>query len=514
MRRVIDRISNGAAREMIVTVRRFGGRNKIRLIGFPGQYEYLKIKDPVEVFFAMKRSELFFSFVLLPVDFAMIVAAGLSVYFLRYSDWFIALRPVIFNITLTEYLKLAVLVALLWLPIFALAGLYTIRANFRLARELGRVVLGCSTGLVGIVMVIFFRHELFGSRFLVLAGYLVSIIFVFFGRMTIRRIQRSLFKKGTGVLRLVVFGGDKTANNIVNYLQKDLASGFVIARHFHKFDDSSLGSLNNIARHNQADIVILADNLQNRDTRIFLWQFCQEHHLDFAYTADLFEAQSKNIELSTLGGIPLIQIKRTPLGGWGRIVKRIVDVTGAFLALLFIIPLSLIIGLIIKLDSPGPIFIKLLRVGEGGRTFMLYKFRSMFVGAHELKEQLKELNERTGPLFKMKNDPRITKIGKFLRKWSLDELPNFFNVLKGDMSLVGPRPHEPEEVGRYTPNQKRLLTIKPGVTGLAQVSGRSDLDFNEEERLDIFYIENWNFWLDMQILLRTPWVVVSGKNAA
>ncbi|MDP1709910.1 MAG: sugar transferase, partial [Candidatus Komeilibacteria bacterium] len=425
-----------------------------------------------------------------------------------------ALRPAVFNITRMEYLRLLMLVALLWLPIFAVAGLYAIRANFRLVRELGRVILGCSTGLVGIVMFIFFRHELFGSRFLVLAGYFTSMAFVFFGRVAIRLIQRSLFKKGTGVLRLVVFGGEKTANNIVNYLQKDLASGLVVVRHFHKFDDAALGSLYNIARYSQADVVILADNSPSRDTRIFLWQFCQEHHLDFAYTADSFEAQSKNVELSTLGGVPLIQIKRTPLGGWGRIVKRIMDVFGSLLALLFIIPLSFIIGLFIKLDSPGPIFMKLLRVGEGRRTFMFYKFRSMFVGAHELKGELQGLNERTGPLFKMKNDPRVTRVGRVLRKWSLDELPNFFNVLKGDMSLVGPRPHEPEEVGRYTANQKRLLTIKPGITGLAQVSGRSDLDFNEEERLDIFYIENWNFWLDMQILLRTPWVVITGKNAA
>jgi lipopolysaccharide/colanic/teichoic acid biosynthesis glycosyltransferase len=139
----------------------------------------------------------------------------------------------------------------------------------------------------------------------------------------------------------------------------------------------------------------------------------------------------------------------------------------------------------------------------------------MITGAHDIKQQLLPFNERAGgPLFKMHNDPRITRVGKFLRAWSLDELPNFINVFKGEMSLVGPRPHEPEEVSHYTANQKRLLTIKPGVTGLAQISGRSDLDFVEEERLDIFYIENWTFWLDLQIILRTPFAILSRKHAA
>ncbi len=461
----------------------------------------------------MKRSELFFSFLLLPVDWLMILAAGLTVYALRYSDWFSALRPPLFSITLGEYAQIVALVAVLWLPIFALAGLYTIRANVRLVREFSRVILGCSTGLVGIVLFIFFRAQLFGSRFLVLAGYLASIIFVFAGRILIRLIQRSLLKKGTGVVRLVVIGNERSADKIADFLRQDIAAGFMVARHFHKLDDAAWGSLRNIGRDHSADMIIQADGSIGREARLNLWQFCQEHHLDFAYAADIFEAKTSNFEVSTLAGVPIVQIKRTPLGGWGRIVKRAADIVLAVLALLFIIPLAVIFGLIIKLGGPGPVLERLTRVGEAGKKFEIYKFRSMIKDARWLKPQLQGLNERSGPLFKSQVDPRITRAGKWLRKWSLDELPNFFNVLKGDMSLVGPRPHEPEEVGRYSSNQKRLLTIKPGITGLAQISGRSDLDFSEEERLDIFYIENWNFWLDIQILLRTPWVVLTGKNA-
>lgn len=461
----------------------------------------------------MKRSELFFSFLLLPVDWLMIFIGSLIVYWLRYSDWFSALRPPVFLITAADYAQIVALVALLWLPIFALAGLYAIRANIRLVRELGRVILGCSTGLVGIVLFIFFRAQLFGSRFLVLAGYLASIIFVFGGRVLVRSAQRSFLKKGTGVIRLVVIGSERSAEKIAGYLRQDKAAGFAVARHFHKLDDAVWGLLRNIGREHSADMIIQADSSLGREARIGLWQFCQEHHLDFAYAADIFEAKTSNFEVSTLAGIPIIQIKRTPLDGWGRIVKRVADIIVAMAALLFIAPFGLLIALIIKIDSAGPVFERLTRVGESGKRFKIFKFRSMIKNAHFLKPQLQELNERAGPLFKSKHDPRITRPGRLLRKWSLDELPNFINVVKGEMSLVGPRPHEPEEVGQYTPNQKRLLTVKPGVTGLAQISGRSDLDFNEEERLDIFYIENWNFWLDVQILLRTPWVVIKGKNA-
>lgn len=465
----------------------------------------------------MKKSELLFSFLLLPVDWLMIVAGSLLVYAIRYSDWFSSLRPPIFIITAGDYAQIVALVAALWLPVFALAGLYTIRANVRLVQEFFRVILGCSTGLVGIVLFIFFRAQLFGSRFLILAGYLASIIFVFLGRIIIRSIQRSLLKKGTGVVRLVVIGSERSAEKVIDYLRHDKAAGFAVVRHFHILDSAAWGSLRNIARGRSADMIIQADNSLSREVRATLWQFCREHHLEFAYAADIFESKTSNFEVMTLAGIPIIQIKRTPLDGWGRIVKRVTDIIVAIFTLVIISPLALLMAIAIKLDSRGPVFVKLTRVGEGGKLFTLYKFRSMFVGAHNLKydpdSHLQELNERKGPLFKIKNDPRVTRVGKYIRKLSLDEFGNFINVLKGDMSLVGPRPHEPEEVGRYTPNQKRLLTIKPGVTGLAQISGRSDLDFSEEERLDIFYIENWNFWLDIQILLRTPWVVLTGKNA-
>jgi len=177
-------------------------------------------------------------------------------------------------------------------------------------------------------------------------------------------------------------------------------------------------------------------------------------------------------------------------------------------------PVLLLVAFVVRLHSPGPIIITLTRIGERGKPFVLYKFRSMVNNAESLKEKLLPYNERKdGPLFKMANDPRITSVGKFIRKTSIDELPQLINVLQGKMSLVGPRPHEPQEVARYTHQQKKLLTIKPGMTGMAQISGRSDLAFAQEAQLDIYYIENWSLLLDIRILLMTPSAVLMRKGS-
>lgn len=462
----------------------------------------------------MKRSELFFSFLLLPVDFLMVLAAGIAVYFLRYETFLTEVRPVIFSIGLLRYLRVVAAVALVWLAAFALAGMYNIRASRRAIDEFAKVFMGCSLGLVAIVFIIFFRHELFGSRFLVLAGWFFAVFFVFAGRALVRAVQRSLFAKGVGIIRLILIGDDKVSYRLEEILRRRTASPYRLARRFKKLDQSSWGTLVNLARAQAADLVIASDVDASREEMLQLWQFCQEHHLDFAYAADVLATSARNVAVYSLAEVPLVQLKRTPLDGWGKIVKRILDVVLSLFALLIIVPLSIVLGLMIKADSPGPIFVKLQRVGEGGRRFWFYKFRSMISGAHGLKEQLRLFNERAGgPLFKMRADPRITRAGRWLRHWSLDELPNFINVLRGDMSLVGPRPHEPQEVERYRPEQKKLLNIKPGVTGLSQISGRSDLDFSEEAKLDMYYVENWTFWLDAQILLRTPFVVLSRKSA-
>jgi exopolysaccharide biosynthesis polyprenyl glycosylphosphotransferase len=200
---------------------------------------------------------------------------------------------------------------------------------------------------------------------------------------------------------------------------------------------------------------------------------------------------------------------RVAYGFW----KRVLDIVGSIVLLALLSPLLLVIALIVKFSSPGPIIYKQKRVGKGGVAFPFYKFRSMYKDADKRLAELMGANEKEGPIFKIKDDPRITPIGKFLRKYSLDELPQLFNVLKGDMSLVGPRPPIPREVEQYDDNAFRRLSVPPGITCLWQICGRSDTSFDEWMALDALYVEQMSFWLDLKILMKTPTAVIRGDGA-
>jgi exopolysaccharide biosynthesis polyprenyl glycosylphosphotransferase len=242
-------------------------------------------------------------------------------------------------------------------------------------------------------------------------------------------------------------------------------------------------------------------------------QECARRRINARIVPDLFQMSLSQVDVDDLGGVPLIGVREVSFGRSALVLKRIVDVTGALAGLTLGAPVFGLIALAIRLDSPGPILFRQTRVGIGGRPFELYKFRSMYEGAEAQLEQLRELNETDGPIFKMRNDPRLTRVGRFLRRTSLDELPQLWNILRGEMSLVGPRPPIPDEVDQYADWHKKRLEVRPGLTGLWQVSGRSLLSFDEMVLLDIYYIENWSLWLDLKILLRTVPHVLSSKGA-
>jgi exopolysaccharide biosynthesis polyprenyl glycosylphosphotransferase len=228
---------------------------------------------------------------------------------------------------------------------------------------------------------------------------------------------------------------------------------------------------------------------------------------------DIFQLSLNRVDVEDLGGVPVIGLKSAAIHGANLIVKRVMDVIVGSLIAIVALPLMAILATAIKLDSSGPIIFKQKRVGMHGKEFVVYKFRSMRIGAEEEHERLLVYNDMTGPLFKMRDDPRRTRMGRFLRKTSLDELPQLFNVMKGEMSLVGPRPHMASEVAQYQDWQKRVLEAPPGMAGLSQVSGRAQLSFDEQCLLDIYYIENWSPALDLKILLRMIPKVLSGEGA-
>jgi len=248
---------------------------------------------------------------------------------------------------------------------------------------------------------------------------------------------------------------------------------------------------------------------------------CKQNHISYSFIPNTLEIQRTNLETEHVENMPLIRLKPTPLDGWGKVYKRIFDIVFSILLIILTSPILLLSAIAIKLDSKGTIIFKYLddgsiaqRVGKKGRHFHAWKFRTMHPGTHlQRYKELAKQDTRKGPLVKIKNDPRVTRVGRFLRKTSIDELPGFVNVLLGNMSVVGPRPHLPEEVAKYKPHQRFVLEVKPGVTGLAQVAGRSDLDFAEENRLDTYYIENWTPWLDIKIIIKTIFVVLKGYKA-
>ncbi|HWH72563.1 MAG TPA: sugar transferase [Candidatus Sulfotelmatobacter sp.] len=242
---------------------------------------------------------------------------------------------------------------------------------------------------------------------------------------------------------------------------------------------------------------------------------CELEGVEVWLVADFFNTQISRPSFDEVHGRPVMVFRSTPGACWQSVLKQMLDFLGALLLLIAVSPVLLTVALLVKFTSPGPIFFRQQRSGLNGRPFTIYKFRTMVTNAEQLKHELEAMNEMTGPVFKVSNDPRITRIGKFLRKFSLDEFPQLFNVLRGEMSLVGPRPLPVDEVKRFNDlAHRRRLSVKPGLTCLWQISGRNDVtDFKDWVRLDLEYIDNWSLWLDVKILLRTVPVVLAGTGA-
>jgi len=241
---------------------------------------------------------------------------------------------------------------------------------------------------------------------------------------------------------------------------------------------------------------------------------CELEGIDASVALGFFDRRIANMRLEFVGGVPFIAFETTHKSPLQRALKRIMDVVLSGLGIFVLSPFLLFIALLIKLTSPGPILFAQPRMGLHGRVFTLYKFRSMYRDAEERLAELQSMNEADGPVFKIRNDPRITSVGKLMRKLSIDELPQLLNVFAGDMSLVGPRPPLPSEVSRYETWHRRRLSVRPGLTCLWQISGRSDaIDFHEWMRLDLKYLDNWSIWLDIRIILRTIPAVFLGKGA-
>ena len=363
------------------------------------------------------------------------------------------------------------------------------------------------------------------TRAIVIGNFVVSLALVDLWRISLRKAVGFLARRGVGSRRALIYGAGKSGRILLNQIKLHpefgySAVGFVDddpAKKGKTFEGVKvLGPLEKLPKiivsHDVDEVLIAIPSAPHRHILNVVFDL-RERQIPFMVIADLFELVTRRVSVMQIGSIPLLRLWRSPLEGWQGYIKRSIDIAGSLAGIIIPLPIWLLIIILIKLDSRGPVFYRQERLGKDGRPFRIFKFRSMVIGADEMLPELANFNEMDGPIFKIKKDPRITRVGRILRKFSIDEFPQLLNVLKGDMSLVGPRPPIPDEVEKYERWQMKRLTVPQGLTGLWQVSGRNLLTFEEMVRLDIYYIENWSLWLDLKILLKTIPVVVLMRGA-
>jgi exopolysaccharide biosynthesis polyprenyl glycosylphosphotransferase len=369
---------------------------------------------------------------------------------------------------------------------------------------------------------LYLTHEIAISRLVVLLMVIITGILLSIRRAIWRNMEYSRYREGLETRNVLIVGAGRVAHALRNHLESLRHFGFrfkgfvaLTEREAESGDADVIGDVRNtlqLARSLFVDEIFFSVPAEKKLV-IALVEEARAMGIDVRVVPDLYDGLAWNAQVEYIGQFPTIPLHRRdfPIGSF--LMKRMLDILLSSLALIALAPIMIVLAVAVRLGSPGPIFYKAARIGRKGRTFSCYKFRTMVVNADKLKADLEHMNEREGVLFKIVNDPRITAVGRVLRKYSLDELPQFYNVMRGDMSLVGPRPPIASEVEQYDLAHLRRLDVLPGITGLWQVEARQDPSFDSYISLDTAYVENWSFWLDLKILARTVGVVFSGTGS-
>lgn len=456
------------------------------------------------------------------LDIVAIIVAFLAGYWVRYDlRWFL---DVAYDAPLSAYLPFLILYVILTPVFFVVDGVYRTWPRswmdqvYRITNATAKVT------VLMLAVTFIFRPRYYSRAMLIEVGLLtIGLLALVRGAEGIAIAY--LRRRGVGIKRAVIVGAGEIGRTVMRTIvaRPDLGYrvvGFVDDNPDKGYTDigrfKALGPLDNlpaILDEERPDEVIITLPWMYHRKIMGIVRECERRNARARIVPDLFQMSLTQVNVEDLGGVPLIGVRTVSISKGALLVKRLIDVTVAAVGLLLCAPLFLLIALAIRLDSPGPIIFRQTRVGLRGRHFEMYKFRSMHVGAEEQQDMLAEFNEADGPIFKIRDDPRLTRVGRILRRLSLDELPQLVNVLRGEMSLVGPRPPIPAEVEKYQEWHKKRLEAPPGMTGLWQVSGRSRLSFDEMVLLDIYYIENWSLWLDFKILMRTIPKVLLGEGA-
>lgn len=477
-----------------------------------------------------RQNSKLYSFILMLVDALVLIAAFVIAYVARvqYDP-----RPLLHNIYAYDFLFAFLLIVPFWIAIFALIGLYKSETYNRRLVEWGKIAIG---SFLGVLLMIGWEYasdkDLFPARLVAAYALVVSFVLIVIEREIMRFIRTMSFRYGKGVRRVLLIGASGAIGDIARNLAdtsrsghkvvaiagpKRLIGGLDYAMHF-STPEAALKAIDELA----ISTIIQTDLYENTERNQLILSTAQAHHIDYSFIPGESEFYSGKNTVDVFLGYPMITVYQTPLVGWGSIVKRIFDFFVSLFLLIILSPFLLVIFIIKKFVDPGPAFYISPRLSRFSQPIGLVKFRSM--GAQYGKkgrdateeframgreDLVKEYEQNR----KVTDDPRITPFGHWLRATSIDELPQLINVLRGDISLVGPRPILPQEVKLAKGRTALLHSVKSGMTGLWQVSGRSELNFEDRIELELFYAQNWSFWLDIKILFKTLWVVIRGKGA-
>jgi len=414
--------------------------------------------------------------------------------------------------------------------VFQAKGLYRLPRWATLLDEAWSISSGVVIAMALVILTAFFQR-FYPSRLVFIAAVPIAIVLMLTARVVVRMARERLWARGIGVDRVAVIGSGRAARRIMQWMfsqpqlgyevvgylddgepheEMAVATATAVVRPLHLGGTDRLGD---VVAKQQIDEVIIALPPREHDRIVEMIDLCRQHDVEFKLVPDLYTMALDNVNIHEVAGMPLIGLKPPQISGWNFFIKRTMDIAVSTFVLVAFSWLFLLIAIAIKLDSPGPVLFKQERVGRNGKRFTCYKFRTMVADAEARRAELEAKHGNGNLLFKLKDDPRRTRVGRILRRSSLDEVPQFINVLLGQMSVVGPRPAIPPEVAEYEEWHFDRLLVLPGLTGLWQVNGRSNLSFDEMVRLDLYYAENWSPWLDIKTMLRTVPAIVTARGA-
>lgn len=457
--------------------------------------------------------------------FALILAFGLA-YFVRFNmsiDLFQldAIPDLGFYITLVAFL------VPLWLILYAAFGLYNRQNLLGGTTEYARVLSAVTTGMIIVTFFNFLYPDFYIARGWLILSWAFSFFFTALDRFSYRRLIYQLRKRGYFLSPAIILGANEEGQLLAQQLTSWKTSGLnVIGFVDKKFPSETpiykkmrvLGNVDQldeiIKKYDIEELILASSSFTSRDTVMdIFYRYGISNNVNVRMSSGLYEVITTGLTVKEYAYVPFVEINKVRLAGFDEFIKAVLDYCVAIPVIILGSPFFALIALAIKLDSPGPVIHRRRVLGLGGEQFDAFKFRTMKINGDEIINAHPELRSELDKNHKLKDDPRVTKLGKFLRKYSLDELPQFFNVIKRDMSLVGPRMITVGELKEYEKMQMNLLTIRPGITGYWQVSGRSDVSYEERVRLDMYYIRNWSIWFDLQLLLQTIPAALRGRGA-